>query len=134
MKSLLKYYLMTFIIILIPSLFISLILSTMSYFIQMNGILFDIFLQIIAYIILFISALYLSSKLTNSRLIHCTIMSLLYMLFHLCIHIDSINIINLALKSSIFIIVGTAKEYMQKKRWLLIFSYEIYSIFKILTS
>ena len=116
MKTLLKQYLITLLIIIIPSLILSLILATLSYFIQMNGSLFHIFIQLMTYIILFISALYFSSKFINNRLFHCLMMSILYGLLHIVIHLDSINLLNLALKSSVFLIIGIIKEFMQKKR------------------
>lgn len=116
MKTTIKHYFITFMIILIPSLLFSLIFSTLSYFIQWNGAIFDILLQVIAYIILIISALYFSSIFINKRLYHCLTITLLYALLHLVIHLDSFNMINLSLKSSIFIIIGITKEFMQKKR------------------
>lgn len=134
MKTLLKQYLITLLIIIIPSLILSLILATLSYFIQMNGSLFHIFIQLMTYIILFISALYFSSKFINNRLFHCLMMSILYGLLHIVIHLDSINLLNLALKSSVFLIIGIIKEFMQKKRWKYSSLFYLYSIFKILTS
>ena len=116
MKTILKYYLITFMIILIPSLVLSLILATLSYFIQMNSSLFHIVLQLLAYGILIVSALYFSSKLTKLRLFHCLVISFIYGCLHLVIHLDNINLLNLALKSSIFLIIGLIKEIMQKKR------------------
>ena len=116
MKRNLKHYLITFLIILIPSLIFSLILATLSYFIQMDSSFFTIFIQILAFTILIVSALYFTSYFTHNRLIHCLTMSTLYLLLHLVIHLDSLNMLNLALKSSVFLIVGIIKEIGQKKR------------------
>lgn len=134
MKTNIKHYLITFLIILIPSLFLSLILATLSYFIQMNNSFMTIFIQLLAFSILIISALYFSSQFTHNRLIHCLIISILYLLLHLVIHLHSLNMLNLALKSSVFLIVGIIKEMAQKKRWIDSSFFYLYSIFKILTS
>ena len=117
MKTTIKHYFITFMIILIPSLIFSLIFSTLSYFIQWNGTIFHFIIQVIAYIVLIVSALYFSSVFINKRLYHCLTISFLYALLHLVIHLDSLNLINLALKSSVFILIGLTKEFMQKKRW-----------------
>ena len=82
----------------------------------MNSSLFHIFIQLLAYSILLISALYFSSKFTKGRLLHCLTITCLYALLHLVMHLDNLNLLNLALKSSIFIIVGIIKEIMQKKK------------------
>ena len=116
MKSTLKHYLITFIIIIIPSLFFSLIFATLSYFIQLNGTFVNIVIQVIAYTILIIAALYFSSIFINKRLIHCLIISILYTLLHIVIHLDSLNMINLTLKAYIFLLIGLTKEFIQKKR------------------
>lgn len=132
MKTTIIHYLITFMIILIPSFIVSLILSILSYFIQFHGLIFDIIIQILSYMILIIASLYFSSKNTSHRIIHCLMMSLIYGLFHLALNIDSINIINMICKSSLFLIIGILKEYT-KKRWNHS-SFYLYSIFKILTS
>ena len=116
MKTIIKQYLITFMIILIPSLIFSLIFATLSYFIQIDTLISQIMIQITAIIILIIAALYFSSIFIDKRILHCFTIGIMYALLHLVIHLDSFNMMNLALKSSVFLIIGLIKQFMQKKR------------------
>lgn len=115
MKQILRTYLITLLLIFIPFLTISLILSIISYFIHFNGSLFYIVLEIVAYFVLLISALYFTSKQKENRLIHSILFSIIYFIISLLLQLEDINILHLILKSSLFTLVGIVKTIKSYK-------------------
>ena len=110
MKKIIHTYITTLLIFLIPFTLISFILATLSYFIQTNSFMMNIIIQMISYALLIISALYLSSQLTEKRLTHCFFISILYFLCSLLIHLGNLNYWHLLFKSILFIVIGFIKE------------------------
>ncbi len=110
MKKTIRIYLNTILLFLIPFVFISFILAILSYFMQMNSNITNILIQVISYVMLFISALYFTSQIKEKRLIHCFCLSLFYFLISLLIHLGNLNYIHLLIKSLIFIIIAIYKE------------------------
>lgn len=109
MKQILRTYLLSFLFIFIPFIFISLILSFLSYFIQLNGFLFNVILEFFAYLILIIVALYFTSQIEKNKLLHGLFFSLIYLLISLLLQLGDINIYHLIAKSSLFTIIGLLK-------------------------
>lgn len=110
MKQTLRTYIYTCLIFLIPFILISLILSLLSYFMQINHLFIQIILQVFAYMTLILAALYLTSHLPDHRMKHCLFFSLLYFLISLCLHLDDIQYVHLIFKSCIFLLIGFFKE------------------------
>ena len=110
MKNILKIYLITFSIFFIPFLLFSFIFAILSYFIQFNQLYLQIIIQIIAYLFIVISALYLSSQLVHKRLLYCGLFSFIYFIFSLLFNLSHINYYFLLSKSFIFILIGLIKE------------------------
>ncbi|MCD7810059.1 MAG: DUF3792 domain-containing protein [Erysipelotrichaceae bacterium] len=112
MKQTIRIYFITISLFLIPFIAISFILAILSYFMQIN---FDILIQVLSYIILFISAMYFTSALTYHRLKHCLIFALFYFLLSLIIHLGHFHYIHLLVKPLLFIVIGLIKEIRTRK-------------------
>lgn len=115
MKKTIRTYITAISLFLIPYICISFILAILSYFMQMNSILIHALIQMISYLTLIFSALYFTSQLTEKRLTHCFVISLLYFLCSLLAHLGNMNYLHLFLKSLIFICIGLYKEIKSKK-------------------
>ena len=110
MKKILYTYILSILIFLIPFLFISFIIALSSYFIQFNALYIEIIIQILSYILLMISSLFLTSQIKKRRIFHSSLFAFLYFMISLFIHLGKINIIHLLLKPSLFIIIAIYKE------------------------
>lgn len=110
MKKTFRIYIHTLLLFLIPFLLFSFILAVLSYFMQINARFTEIMIQVIAYFLLIVSALYFTSSLSHHRLKHCLCLSLFYFLMSLLIHLGNLNYIHLFIKSLIFIVIGFYKE------------------------
>ncbi len=115
MKQILRTYFYTFLLIFIPFTLLSFIFALLSYFIQWNGTIFYIIIEILSYFILIISALYFTSRLENKRLHHSLLFAFIYFILSLLIHSGNVNIIHLVCKPLLFIIIGILKDKLLKQ-------------------
>ncbi len=115
MKQIIRTYMHTLSLFIVPFVFISLILAILSYFIQLNSLLIQIIIQVIAYASLFIAGLYFTSHLEKNRFFHCLFFSIIYFLVSLLIHLGNLNIHHLFFKSFIFIFICLFKEVRDRK-------------------
>lgn len=115
MKQIIRTYMHTLFLFIVPFVLISFILATLSYFIQFNSFVTQIIIQVIAYLSLLIAGLYFTSHIDTNRLFHCIFFSLTYFLISLLIHLGNINIFHLFFKSMLFIFICLLKEVRDRK-------------------
>lgn len=115
MKQIIHTYMHTLFLFMIPFVLISFILAILSYFIQLNSLLIQIIIQVIAYVSLFIAGLYFTSHLEKNRFFHCLFFSIIYFLISLLIHLGNLNILHLFFKSFLFIFICLFKDLRDKK-------------------
>lgn len=116
MKKTIRTYIYTILLFLIPFIFVSFILAILSYFIQLNSLTMNIFIQAISYILLIISALYFTSQIKQKRTLHCLLLALIYFLISLFMHLGNLHLVHLFLKPFIFILVGLFKDIRDHQR------------------
>lgn len=115
MKQIIRTYMHTLLLFMIPFVFVSLILATLSYFIQLNSLLIQMIIQVISYSSLLIAGLYFTSHLEKNRFFHCIFFSFVYFLVSLLIHLGNLNIPHLFFKSLIFIFICLFKEIRDRR-------------------
>ncbi|MEG0366783.1 MAG: DUF3792 domain-containing protein [Coprobacillus sp.] len=115
MKKTIRIYLNTILLFFVPFVLFSFILAVLSYFMQINALFMNIGVQVIAYLFLFISAMYFTAQIPSKRISHCLCITLIYFLVSLLIHLGNLSYIHLFLKSLIFIFIGIYKELRDSK-------------------
>lgn len=91
MKKQLIPYLKTYLFIMISYFIISLIMATLCTLIHISSFIYQIIIQLISYLLLIISCLFLFKLEQNKPVIHGFIYAISYLLISFIIHIDSLS-------------------------------------------
>lgn len=113
MKNITRTYIITLLIFLVPFLLLSISFAVLSYFIQLNTFYTNHLIQILSYVFLILSAIYLANHISSRRFIYCGLFAVVYFLCSLFIHLGDIHWLHLISKPLIFIIIALFKQYRE---------------------
>ncbi|MGN1182883.1 MAG: TIGR04086 family membrane protein [Faecalibacillus sp.] len=91
MKKQLIPYIKTYLFIFISYLIISIIMALLCTFIHLSSSIYTIIIQIISYLILFLSCFYLFKQQKDNYLIHGLIYSISYLIISFIVHINTLT-------------------------------------------
>ena len=115
MKKQLLSFFKVFLLIILSYLLISLILAGIMSFIQLSSFVYHLIINIFSYFVIVISSLYFY-KVNDDNWMYLLLFVFIYDLMVCLINIGSINVINMIIKSVIFILINIILIWYKKKQ------------------